>query len=384
MANSVYDEEFLTDEQKRQVQAFKDAYAEARGRGDQAGMDAAHAAAEKVRAEAGYSGGQYGAGYTPLPGPAERETYTPAVLPSYQAQTDAVNAAYDTAREANLAALRSAYDANNAVLEAQRAEIPGAYQQQRNAAAAQSEVAGRNFNEYAAASGLNSGSAGQVQLARSNQLQGELTSIGQQEAAEQRQLESQIAQLKLQYQNDISAAIAQGEYQRAAALLGEYQRAAESAATTAQAQADENYRAWQSGQSSRQQSLENEYEAWERQLREAQLRAQYGDLSGLRGLGVDTSASERDRYESPSAKPAARRETAPRGADDGTISAFLERFTGRRELGEKYDGIYDTVRDMYARSGSINEVIDYLNRTSDRELSDEGILNILDRLGIKL
>ena len=320
MAISTYDEQFLNDEQKRQLQAFTDAWNRANAAGDQAGMEAAHAAAERVRAQAGYSGAGEGGGYvdlgtkqsesktyTPTPKP---EPYTPAQPPSYQPQVDAVNQLYDAQREATLAALKSAFEANSSTLEAQRAEIPGVYQAQRNSVAAESERAGHNFNEYAAAAGLNSGAGGQAALARSNQLQGDLSALGQQEAAEQRKLESEIAQLKIQYQNEIAAAIAQGEYERAAALLEEYKRAAESKVTTAQAQADENYRgyqsglagtqfaadenyrAWQSGVSSRESDVENDFSEWQRRLQMAELQAQYGDLSGLKALGVDTSKYE--------------------------------------------------------------------------------------------
>ena len=221
MLISIYDEQFLNDEQRKRLQTFTDAWNQANARGDQAGMEAAHAAAERVRTEANYSGTRDGSSfvdmgtaqapsesktytpaptpepYTPSPAP---EAYTPAQLPSYQAQTDAVNQLYDAQREAALAALKGAYEANSSTLEAQRAEIPGVFQTQRNAAAAQSELAGRNFNEYAAASGLNSGTAGQAALARSNQLQGDLTALGQQEAEEQRKVDSQLAQLKIQYQ----------------------------------------------------------------------------------------------------------------------------------------------------------------------------------------
>lgn len=360
MAISIYDEQFLNDEQKKRLQAFTDAWNEANARGDKAAMEAAHAAAERVRAEANYSGTMNGGGfvdfgsgggsanqsaaaqtkpadsptYTPAPAPDPYvpaplpDPYEPAQLPSYRPQTEAVNRLYDARREAALAALRSAFEANASTLEAQRAEIPGVFQTQRNAAAAQSEQAGRSFNEYAAASGLNSGTGGQAALARSNRLQGDLSALGQQEAAEQRKLENQLAQLKLQYQNDIASAIANGEYERAAALLEEYRRAEESAVTTAQAQADENYRgwqsgvtnaqfaadenyrawqsgansaqfaadenyrSWQSGVSSRESELENQYADFQRRLQMAELQAQYGDLSSLRELGVDTSAYE--------------------------------------------------------------------------------------------
>lgn len=348
MAISIYDEQFLNDEQKKRLQAFTDAWNEANARGDKAAMEAAHAAAERVRAEANYSGTMNGGGfvdfgsgggsanqsaapqtkpadsptYTPAPAPDPYvpaplpDPYEPAQLPSYRPQTDAVNRLYDARREAALAALRSAFEANSSTLEAQRAEIPGVFQTQRNAAAAQSEQAGRSFNEYAAASGLNSGTGGQAALARSNRLQGDLSALGQQEAAEQRKLESQLAQLKVQYQNDIASAIANGEYERAAALLEEYRRAEESAVTTAQAQADENYRGWQSGvtgaqaaEKSRRERLQDAEAAADAARKEALERAgrlaEAGDFSGYLALGYSQAETEAMRQAWIAKNPAA-------------------------------------------------------------------------------
>lgn len=73
MALSNADQANLNEEQKKQVQAYKDQWAAASAAGDQAGMDAAHAAAEAVRAQAaggGYSGGSDGGGYSLLSGAA--------------------------------------------------------------------------------------------------------------------------------------------------------------------------------------------------------------------------------------------------------------------------------------------------------------------------
>lgn len=254
MAISIYDDAFLTEDQKRQVERFQAMYQDACARGDRQGMDSAHAAAEAVRAQKGYSGATDGFGYVPLEDSGGGEpagSYSPSRLPSYEAQTDAVNELYDAAVQAQMEALKKAYDANSATMEGEKEEIPRVFQTQRNAVAGQSEVAGRSFNEYAAASGLNSGAGGQAALARSNQLQGDLSALSAQETAEQRAVDWQLSQLKIRYQDEIAQAVADGEYKRAAALLQEYQRAAESAVTVAQAQADLDMKAWQSNVSRR-------------------------------------------------------------------------------------------------------------------------------------
>lgn len=263
MAVSIYDDTFLTDDQKRQIEKFQAMYQDAYARGDHAGMDSAHAAAEAVRKGQGYSGTIDGSGYVPLEGNSSggsSGSYSPPRLSSYEPQTDAVNQLYDAAAQAQMEALKKAFDQNSAALEGEREEIPLIFQSQRNAVAGQSEVAGKNFNEYAAASGLNSGAGGQAALARSNQLQGDLSALGAQEAAEQRAVDRQLIQLKTRYQDEIAQAIADGEYKRAAALLQEYQRAAQSAVSTAQAQADLDMKAWQANASQNQWQQQFDYQ----------------------------------------------------------------------------------------------------------------------------
>lgn len=64
MAVSTTDRNRLSSEQQSAVQNYTNQYNEAKARGDTAGMQAAHAAAEKVRNQAGYSGGGDGSGNT--------------------------------------------------------------------------------------------------------------------------------------------------------------------------------------------------------------------------------------------------------------------------------------------------------------------------------
>ena len=97
-------------------------------------------------------------------------------------------------------------------LEQESAELSAQYESGRNQTAAQSEIARRNFSEQANAHGLNSGTSGQAELARSANLQSDLASLrGQYISAMQR----------AQSENDI--ALAQ-------ALYSEYVRQEEAAA----------------------------------------------------------------------------------------------------------------------------------------------------------
>ena len=74
MAVSTKDQERLNGAQQSAVQNYTDQYYEAKARGDKAGMQAAHEAAERVRNQAGYSGGADGsAGSAPSRTAAEME-----------------------------------------------------------------------------------------------------------------------------------------------------------------------------------------------------------------------------------------------------------------------------------------------------------------------
>ena len=74
MAVSTKDQERLNSAQQSAVQNYTDQYYEAKARGDKAGMQAAHDAAERVRNQAGYSGGADGsAGSAPSRTAAEME-----------------------------------------------------------------------------------------------------------------------------------------------------------------------------------------------------------------------------------------------------------------------------------------------------------------------
>jgi len=62
---SDYDQEYLSDSQQNAIQNATNDWWDAYNAGDQAGMDAAHGAAEDVRATADYSGGDDGSEYHP-------------------------------------------------------------------------------------------------------------------------------------------------------------------------------------------------------------------------------------------------------------------------------------------------------------------------------
>ena len=200
--------------------------------------------AEDLRAAYGYSGGEDGSDNITISttdGTGTKQTYP---IRDPQLQDDRINNQYDKAIDAATAAIEGAYQQSMIDVDAAAAKIPGTYQAARNQVAGNAAVERANFNEYAAAAGLNSGAGGQAQLSMGNQLQGNLASISQEEANAQKDLETQRLRLKTQYQNDVAQAIANGEYQRAAALAQEGVRVDEAMVAMSQARADEAYRTW--------------------------------------------------------------------------------------------------------------------------------------------
>lgn len=197
------------------IDAYKKQWNDAFAAGDQIGMQAAHKGAEGVRAGYNFSGGEDGSQYIPLPA---EQTQAPPEADQY------ITNIYDEYAKAQQLALDSAYKENMNILNAAGAKIPGQYQTARNQAAAQSGIQQGNFNEYAAASGLNSGAGGQARLAMGNQLQGNLSGISQAEADALSDLELQRTQLTTKYNNDITQAIADGNFKKAQALYDNYWR----------------------------------------------------------------------------------------------------------------------------------------------------------------
>lgn len=128
---------------------------------------------------------------------------------------------YSAQREAALAAIRKAYEQNMAVSGAAKDQIAPKYQDARNQAAGTAEQAARNWAEYAAASGLGSGSSAQADLARNIALQNSMADLDSEEADAFAQLELQMNQAEIEYNNAIAQAEANSNSEMAAALYQE-------------------------------------------------------------------------------------------------------------------------------------------------------------------
>ena len=148
-----------------------------------------------VSAPTGGGGGEYSGGVTDL--------------------SDYLRQQQQAATEAALAALKSAYDKNSLLYSHQRSQLSPLYDAQRNQLASDVARARRAYDERALSSGLNTGTAGQAELARSSVMQQGMADIGQAEADALAEIDLARAQLQAEYEN----AIAQKKAEDGAALL---------------------------------------------------------------------------------------------------------------------------------------------------------------------
>ena len=283
VAKGTYNDSILSANDQQKIAALKDQYNYYKGIGNMDKANQAHSSAEAIRAQYGYSGGGDGSEYYALKMPTG--SIGQPTLPSYQANTGQVNSMYDAALEAALAALKSSYDRSKLEAEQAMEKISPLYQTQRNATAANAERERMMFNEYAAASGLNSGTGGQAMLAFSNQLQNDLNDLYLGEANALTEAQNQITLLTMDYQNAIAEAVANNEYERAAALLQEFQMQAQSVVETAKAQASLNLQ-------TAQQNLSAKNSEYDRLSANAETLAKFGDFSGYLALGYSNDQIE--------------------------------------------------------------------------------------------
>lgn len=198
---------------------------------------------------------------------------------------------------AELAALKSTYEQNVADIQAQDDLITSAYDKQRNQAAAQNDLQRMQMNELGLMQGLNTGASGQMALAQSAALQGNLATIGSQEAQSLADNALNLTKLTAQYKNAADQAAAEGNAQLASALYNEYVRQQE-LALQQQAAAQEQAN-WEAKMAYQQQQDALAQQNWQAQFdyQKAQddlnyqltLQKLYGSSAGNTGSTVRTS-----------------------------------------------------------------------------------------------
>lgn len=148
--------------------------------------------------------------------------------PTAADQSDYIRQMYERQLAANKAQLQSDYDQNVSNLAGEESKVGSNYYEQRRQTQANTDRAQANYNEVANASGLNTGTRGQARLARSNQLQSDLTTLNNAEAQNRAEIERQRTLLGQQYQNAIQKAQAENNMELAQRLYQEAVRVDES------------------------------------------------------------------------------------------------------------------------------------------------------------
>ena len=148
--------------------------------------------------------------------------------PTAADQSDYIRQMYEQQLAANKAQLENDYDQNVSNLAGEESKVGSNYYEQRRQTRANADRAQANYNEVANASGLNTGTRGQAQLARSNQLQSDLTALNNAEAQNRAEIERQRTLLGQQYQNAIQKAQAENNMELAQRLYQEAVRVDES------------------------------------------------------------------------------------------------------------------------------------------------------------
>lgn len=129
---------------------------------------------------------------------------------------------YSASQQATDAGLKSAYDKNMAAAQRSRDDISPQYQNSMNELSAEYERQRRNNNMQAAANGLNTGAGSQMQLGQMNAYQQSQGRLATSENEALNNANQNILDLQTDYRNRAAEAIANNNYQLAAALLDEY------------------------------------------------------------------------------------------------------------------------------------------------------------------
>ena len=135
-----------------------------------------------------------------------------------------INALYDAQKAQQEQSLKTAYDQNVQTLQNSKQAIAPLYNQQANDLSTQFERTRRMNNMKADYNGLNTGAASQMDLAQQSNYLNSFGKLRTAQAQAEQAVDQKLADLEINYKNSVAQALADNDYQRAAALMKEYQR----------------------------------------------------------------------------------------------------------------------------------------------------------------
>lgn len=195
---------------------FKKDYADAEARGDAAGMQAANDGANAIRVSQGEAP-QYA--NVAIANMAAKNAGSS--LSTAMSIAELIRAQQSSNLEAELANLQAEYQAGMLGYSNKKKQIPALYDKARYRAEVQTAQEKRAFDERAEAQGLNSGTSGQAELARSAMLMRMLSDLDKEEAAALSGIDLEMAKLANQYARDVATAKAKSSSTLASALQEE-------------------------------------------------------------------------------------------------------------------------------------------------------------------
>ena len=133
-----------------------------------------------------------------------------------------INKAYDTSLNAQKQALLDAYNTNTAAQTQQGQQVQQQASWMGKDLGVQATRNTNNINQFADVRGLNRQTGSQAALSLGNARNSAANILDVQQNAALAESKRQLDQLKVKYQADVAAAIADNDYKRAAALLDDY------------------------------------------------------------------------------------------------------------------------------------------------------------------
>lgn len=138
-------------------------------------------------------------------------------------RTKQINDMYDAQKASTMAELEGAYNQNLSKAQAAKEQINPTYQKSANDVSAAYGRTRQNNNQMAAANGLNTGAASQQAVSQSNAYMNALGQVRTAQANALNAADRGMADMEAQYKMQVAQALANNDYQRAAALFDESQ-----------------------------------------------------------------------------------------------------------------------------------------------------------------
>lgn len=243
------------------------------------------------------TGGSAGSGNAPSVGSAP--------LPTATDMSDYIREYYAVAEERAKNAAEEAYLSSLEAIDAEAAKLPAYYDEARRQQTGQNALERKAMNERFAASGLNTGTAGQAALAQSAVNQNAMAQIRRAEADAMAAVEGRRREVAIEYEAKVRDAVLSGDMAKAQALFAEAQRVDESIVNVAMQQAQLDIQQQQLDMQAQNNAYRRAQDAEARAEAKAKMLASVGDFSGYKALGWtdDEIAVLKGYWDAENAKP---------------------------------------------------------------------------------